>query len=609
LLVKEKRGWTVHGALATLQTTVPMDLRRMIEVQLERLTTEERKVLEAGSVVGLDFSAAAAAAGVDTEVGQVEAVCAGLVRRSLFLRSGGEQRWPDGTITGSYVFTHELYQEMIYNQIPTTQRVNLHRRIGKREEEGYRVQAGPSVPRLAIHFERGGDYPRAVHYHQQAAQNAIRRSGYQEALTHAAAGLTLLEYLPDTAQRTEYALMLHHLQGLSLAASKGTAAVEVEQAYARAHTLTQHVKETHLIFPILLGLWNFYTLRGVQKTAHPLAEQLLRLARKTPEKSRLLEAHLSSGMGMLYRGEMVTARAHLEKCLTLYDVQGDPSRISIYGADPRVVVHGHAAWTLWFLGYPAQAMRQSQAALTQAHQLAHPFSLTFALAFTAALYQLRQEIDLAYEHAQVTMTMATDHGFAPWSAMGTVLYGWALVLQGHRRKGVIRMQQGVQAWHGTGAEVGRLHWLTLLAEAYEQLGQIEEGLRTLDDALRIGTITGERMYEAEVYRLKGELLLMQEGKKQGARRQEQGKKMETVPRSLNPGEAEACFHKAIEIARQQQAKSWELRATTSLARLCVQKGKQREARNLMSGIYYWFTEGFDTKDLQEAKKLLEELAR
>lgn len=611
-LHRENGRWELSGELGALQLEAPVDARRMIETQLRRLSAEERRVVEAGSVAGMEFSAVAVAAGVNTKVEQAELICADLARRNLFLRSCGMQHWPDGDITGSYEFAHVLYQEVIYSQIPTLQRIDLHRRIGAREEAGFGMHAGTKTARLAMHFERGGDYSRAVQYHQQAAQNAVRRSGYQEALTHATAGVALLEYLPDTSERTECALRLHHLQGVSLAAIKGTAAVEVEQVYARAYPLIHQVEEPQLAFPILLGLWNFYILRGILQSANPLAKQLLRLAQQTYEKGSLLEAHLSSGMGMLYSGEIVTARSHLERCLALHDVQRSGAHLSIYGADPGVVVHGHAAWALWLLGYPTQARQQSQAALTLAHHLAHPFSLTFALAFTATLYQLRHEAELACEHAQVAMTLAAEHGFAPWAAMGTVLYGWARVLQGQRKEGVMQMQHGLQAWRDTGAEVGRLHWLTLLAEAYGQLEQSEEGLRALDEALRIGTITGERMYEAEVYRLYGELSLQK-----GARDRRRLKVGSPSGPDSNVAliiageagqEAERCFLKAIEIARQQQAKSWELRAAMSLARLWRKEGKQREACKLLADIYYWFTEGFDTRDLQEAKALLRELA-
>jgi len=248
---------------------------------------------------------------------------------------------------------------------------------------------------------------------------------------------------------------------------------------------------------------------------------------------------------------------------------------------------------LWHLGYPNQALQRIRAALTLAQELSHPFSLAWALNFAAVLHQLRREGQAAQERAKAAITLSAEQGFPYWLARGTILRGWALAEQGQREEGIAQMRQGLTAYRATGSEVYRTSYLALLAEAHGKTGQAEEGLNVLAEALAAVDRTGERFYEAELYRLKGELTLAQSSV-QGLASSVQKK-------------AKECFHKAIDIARQQSAKSLELRAVMSLARLWQQQGKREEARQMLAEIYGWFSEGFNTADLKQAKALLEEL--
>ena len=245
------------------------------------------------------------------------------------------------------------------------------------------------------------------------------------------------------------------------------------------------------------------------------------------------------------------------------------------------------SWALWYLGYPDQALARSQEAVTLAQQIAHPMSLSFALGEAAVCHQFHREGQAAQAHAEAALHLATDQGFPHWRAYSTIVKGWVLAHQGEAKEGIAQLHQGMIARRATGAALARPYFLSLLVEAQGAMGQPEAGLTVLAEALTHTDTTGERWYEAELYRLKGELLLQQN--------------------SDNQAEAETCFHKAIAIAQSQQAKSWELRAAMSLARLWQQQGKQAEAHELLAPIYGWFTEGFDTADLQEAKALLEAL--
>jgi predicted ATPase len=291
---------------------------------------------------------------------------------------------------------------------------------------------------------------------------------------------------------------------------------------------------------------------------------------------------------LFFTGEFASARAHLEQGRTLYDPQQHHAYALLYGGhDPGVCCLSHGACVLWFLGYPDQALQRLHEALTLGQELAHPHSLAIALHFAAELHQLRREGQAAQGQAEMEIALSGEQWSAQWLARGTLLRGWALAWQGQGAEGLAQMCQGLSAYRATGTEMNRTYFLALLAEGYRGTGEVKEGLRVLAEALAAAHNCGERFCEAELYRLKGELLLLQS--------------------TDQHAEAEACFHQALAIAHRQQAKSWELRTAMSLARLGLQQGKRAEAYGLLAPIYGWFTEGFDTADLQEAKTLLEEL--
>jgi predicted ATPase len=382
----------------------------------------------------------------------------------------------------------------------------------------------------------------------------------------------------------------------------------VECTYTRARELCQQVGETPQLFPVLAGLRLFYTLRGELRTARELGDQLLRLAQKEQDLTYLLEAHYALAEALFLQGEVALAREHAEQAVALYDPQQHHALTFLYGEDPGVVCLVWMAWTFWLLGYPDQALNKIRDTLSLIRGLAHPYSLAYALSHTAVIHQFRREGHAAQEWAEAAMALAADHGFPFFSALGAILRGWALAEQGWGEEGIAQIQQGLNIWQAVAGEAGFSVWLVLLAEAHGQTGHPEEGLTVLAELQATMDRTGEGVYKAELYRLRGELLLTQEIKSQGAKGKSQKSKM-TDLRPLTPDpQAEECFQQAIEVARSQGAKSLELRAVMSLARLWQQQGKHYEARDMLSEIYHWFSEGFDTKDLKEAKTLIEELA-
>jgi predicted ATPase len=375
--------------------------------------------------------------------------------------------------------------------------------------------------------------------------------------------------------------------GASLLATKGHAAPEVEQTYLRARQLCAHLDDPHQLFPVLRGLWNYSNVRAEYPTAHALGEQLLTLAQHTHDAAMLVAAHRALGATLFYLGAVASAQTHFAQGIALYDSQQHRSSVFLYGEDAGVICHSYAAWTLWFLGYPVQGRTQMDEALALAQQSAHPFSLSFALGAAAIFHQLRREERVTQERAEATISLAQEQGFLYWMALGAILRGWALAHQGQAKEGIEQITQGLRAFRATGAAILRPCFLSLIAEAHGMIGEPEAGLTVLTEALTLVDSSGERFYEAELHQLQGKFLLQQ---------------------SLDhQAEAEACFHHALEVACSQQAKSLELRAATSLARLWQGQGKRQEAYDLLAPVYNWFTEGFDTADLQDAKALLNEL--
>ncbi len=439
-----------------------------------------------------------------------------------------------------------------------------------------------------------------------AGQQAVQRSANVEAITHLTTALDLLTTLPDTPERLQQELMLQVTLGAPLIAAKGYTR-EVGQAYARALELCEQVGNTPQLLPVLVGLWRFYLLQGELKTARKLGERLLTLAQKEQDSAILLEAHRTLVGSLLFSGEFILAREYGERGMSLYTPQQHRSHALRYGLDPGVSCLTYGTLALWYLGYPEQALKQIQALLSFAHELAHPFSLAFALIHTATLHKFGREVHVTHERAEAAIALSTEQGLAFWLAFGTVLRGWVLTEQGQEKEGIAQIQQSITAMRAMGAELWRPYVLALLAEAYGKVGEGAEGLVVLTEALATVDRTEERFYEAELYRLRGELTL-RAGEKAKWGNGEMAQIPDPSAQILEPkGEAEACFLKAIEVARKQQAKSLELRAVMSLARLWQSQVKSAEAHRMLSEVYNWFTEGFDTKDLQEAKALLEVL--
>jgi predicted ATPase len=494
----------------------------------------------------------------------------------------------------TYLFKHALIQDAAYQSLLKSTRQQYHQRIAQVLVDRFPETAETQPELLAHHYTEAGLNAQAIGYWQRAGQRAIQRSANREAVSHLTTGLALLRTLPDSPQRTEAELELLMSLGTPLMVTKGYAAPEVGRAYARARERCEQIGETPQLMRVVLGLRNFYQVGGAFHTARELGEQGVALAQRMPDDAFLVYAHMALAHTLFSLGEFARAREHLEQGTVLYNPQRHRSYAFSQGKDAGVNSLTLLVFSLSYLGYPEQALTRVQEALTLAQRVSHPPSLEYAFSSAVLVYQLRSEVSEARAHVERALAISREQGLGFREVLASIFLGWTLVMQEHAAEGLPQMIQAIAAYRATGAEAWRHYWLALLAEAYAKAGQIPEGLAALAEALGLVDKNGERFYEAELHRLKGALLLQHT----------------LWPTEGSPvvREAETCFRQGLEVARHQEAKFLELRAAMSLARLWQQQDKRAEARDLLAPVYGWFTEGFDTADLQEAEALLEELS-
>lgn len=507
IVVQTNESWEEPTTIETLDLGIPESIRQLVARQRERLGPVEQQVLEAASVAGLEFSAAAVAAALESEVVEIEERCQLLSEHQHFLQAAGIEEWPDGTVAARYRFLHALYQQLWHERVSVNRRQQWHCRIGVRKESAYGQRAPEIAAELAIHFEQGRDYPKAVQYLQYVADTALRRSATCEAIAQVSRGLDLLKVLPETSERLQRELTLHMTLGGALRMSKGFAAPEAADAYARARSLCRQLKDTPQLFSVLWGLSSFYVARADIQAAREVGERLVRLASRAHDSGLLVEAHARFGLPLYLQGELLRALEHLEQGLKLYDPRRHRMLAFRYGQDPGVISFCYAAIVLWCLGYPERAQESLEKGLRLARELAHPNTLAYALYVAAAHAVLRREERAAHEYADALTTLATEWEFPHWRARGIVYRGWAQARQGRLDEGIVGLREGINACRRTGAEMWQPYFRGLLAGLYSKKGQPEQGLALITEALAGMDITRERISESELYRLKGELML------------------------------------------------------------------------------------------------------
>jgi class 3 adenylate cyclase/predicted ATPase len=576
------RNGTVKLAKSLNEVKVPATVQAILASRIDRLPPDEKELLQTLAVIGREFALSLVRRVADgRKADELERMLADLQMAEFIYEQPAT-----GDI--EYIFKHALTQEVAYNSVLIEHRKLLHERAAVALESICAEQLDDRLGDLARHYSRSDNIAKAVEYLERAGQHALQRSAYTDGIASLTASITLLPRLPDSPERNQRELLLQLAIGPALIAVRGYGAPEVQAAYTRARELCERLGDPPELFPTSFGLWLMYCIRGELRTAYELAEQLLRRAQSARDPAQLIDGHAALGQTLYFMGEFLPAKEHLENAISLYDPKR-PQAFRNTRFYAEVFCLSYAAWILWELGYPDQALARGNETLSLAQRLSHPYSLAQAgFIHFGILRQIRREARAAQENAESGIALAAEHGLADPLACATILHGWAMAKQGRNEEGVAQLLEGLAGRRATGSALNRPHWLSLLAEARGEAGRLDEGLSALMEALAWADEHEDRHYEAEIHRLKGELLLKQN--------------------NSNASEAQSCFQRAIEIAHKQSAKSWELRATTSLARLLSQQGYRERARTMLAEIYGWFTEGFDTADLKDAKALLDELS-
>jgi DNA-binding winged helix-turn-helix (wHTH) protein/predicted ATPase len=527
---------------------IPHDVRRFIDRQIDELGKSDCDLLAAASVVRREFAAAAVAAALNVDIQEIEATCSRLARQGVFIVKGVSTTWPDGTLTERYSFRHDLHRQLLYDRLPATRRALSHARVGCRLEAAWTGQLEAIAAELAEHFERAGELVRAIPHHQRAAAKAMRRGANEEAIEHLRRALEAIEYIPDEVERTKIEVDLIVATGSALMASKGFAAPEVLESYARAELLCDRLGERAEIFAAIWGQWLFWYGRGELGQARRLCARLLGLAESSGDATLMLQAHHAMWPTLFLCGELVQSHTHASAGLRLYDSKIHQATASSYGNhDACACAYGSTAMLLGLEGKCEDARATIEAGLRVAMSLDDPFSLAVALHQTAIAAQLIGDVALATTNSEACARISTEHGLALSKTWSGGLAGWCAVENGERDRGLALLTEATDALRATQSLAFLPYFLGLLCDAHIKTEQPSEAMKAVEEAISLVETTGEHFYSAELYRLRGELLAQAS--------------------NGQCDEAKAEFNRAVTIAVQQGAVSLERKARDSLRRL------------------------------------------
>ena len=577
ILRERENRYELTGPLPAL--AIPATLHDSLTARLDRLGAA-KSVAQVAAVLGRQFSHELLRAVWPADDGALEQGLERLVEAELLYQHGVP---PHAT----YTFKHGLVQDAAYQSLLRSTRQRCHRRTAEVLAERFAETAATRPELVAHHLTEAGAVEPAIAQWRRAGQRAVERFANVEAVGHLRHALDLLRTLPDTEARQRQELELQTTLGAVLMAAEGYAAPEVERAYARARELCEQLGDESQLFAVVRGLWGVHVVRAELERAHALGEQCLVLARRGTRPASLVWAQYALGMTLFHLGEGEAARRRFQEALALYDRGKRPVQRALQ--DPGVACLSYSAVVQWLLGYPDRARATTAEALALAEELGHPFSLAYALNVTAIVTAASDEVEVTRSRAATARALCTEHGMQYFLAWGPILEGWALAAQGHVADGIAEARRGMAAYAATGASLALPYFLAMLADSYRRGGHVHEGLDALAEALTAAERTGERWLDAELHRVSGELLLV------------------TSP----PVEAQAerRFQQALEAARRRGQASLELRAAVSLGQLWRAQGRAKEAHRLVEDVYGRFTEGFATRDLRQAKALLDMEAR
>ena len=584
VLAKQEGRWTLSQRLPDIARALPESVRSMIQRKIDALDETDRRLLVTASVQGYEFDGAVMAQMVRMEAAEVEERLERLDRIYGFVRPLREVEYPDRTLTLRYRFVHVLYQNLFYATLTPGRKVALSKAVADLLQTSYGAHVAEIAAELAVLYDVAREFARAAAHFLTAAQRAAHVFAYQEAILLGERGLQALQALPESPERKRRELALLVTMGVPLIAARGFTHPRVEEVHSRARALCLELNDRTELFRVLWGLWSFHYVGLHLEDADEVACSLLELAQNAHDAGLLVQAHHALGQICCYRADSLVALEHFERVVTLYDPQAHRGHTQIYGYDPYAVARALRAWMFWTVGHPDRALKEAEAALQVARELSHPRTLATVLYYAAVLHQFRGEWEPARQYGEEVLAVANDRSLPHFVGIGMVLIGLDRSQRGESKQGIVQMREGLAAYQATGAQTSRPRFRAQLAEQLGKTGRLEEAVAILTD--EISSIGSAGFHLAELYRVKGDLLLLG-NYGDGA------------------SDAESSFLQAIDVARHQNAKSFELRAITSLCRLWCTQGKRHQARELLANSYAWFTEGFGTGDLKEAKALLE----
>jgi DNA-binding winged helix-turn-helix (wHTH) protein/predicted ATPase len=598
----------MHGLLRNLdgevscdgelsQLGVPDSVQQLIGRRLEDFGSTDRELLEIASVAGVEFSAAAVLAGTGDERAGIDRSdfdeqLSDLARRTALLHEIEPAQWPDGTVTARFRFVHQLHREVLYGQISPGWRSMIHRRVADRLESGHAARLGEIAAELAMHFERARVTPAAVRFFTTAAETALRRRAPREALNYLDRAADLLDTTAPGPDRSAAELRIRMNQAAALMAIEGIGGPGVADAYAAARTLCREIDDPGVLAPAWYGLWNYALTRGDIHRAAELADGIVTLVKRGGDPAFRLQALNARAVTHLFAGEPAAARRYTDQGLELFQ-PAIHRRHTHYFEDPGVLCHVYAAFAGWLLGFPDEARRHADEALRRATEVAEPGGLCQCLWPVAAIYQLCGDVARVHDLSVELLRLARANELPVWASAALILDGWVAVQNGEPAGAIAQIQEGLANLATIGVEVMRPYQLALLADAAKTTGQTSVALEAATTALDIINRTGERWIEAELVRRRADLTL------QLAHQQSPGWDVEI--------EVEKMLREALDIARRQQSRSFELRAATSLARLQLASGRLDVGRAVLAETYDSFPEGYDTADLRAAWKVLGDL--
>jgi len=579
LLQKKADRYVLNGPLS--KVAIPTTLHDSLMARLDRVPIA-KEVVQFGAVLGREFLFEMIQALASIEESKLLEGLNQLIENELLYQRGRPPR-------ATYIFKHALVHEAAYRSLLRKTRRQYHQAAAELMEKQFPLIAQTEPEIIAHHYSEADCTEKAIQFWHQAGDRARYRSANMEAIAHLKKALNSLSTLPETAERTEKELDLLLAMGPSLIAIEGYAANEVERIYSRAGSLCRKMGKTAQLFQTLWGLWGFYLVRASHKKAHEVGKELFELAKASQEVIYRIESHLTLGSALYCLAKFVPARKHLEQGAALYDSNQHRSHTSLFAVDLGVFCMVWSSHTLWHIGFSDQALTKSREAVRLAEEFAHPFSLALALDYTAIFHQFRREAEPAQQRAEAAINVCKEHKFSYYLGWAMIIKGWVIAELGNCEDGINEIKQGLDILRDTGAKRSLPYYMSLLASVYVKDGRPEKGLQIISDAFEEANRIEEFWWKAELYRLNGNILLQQ-----------------TRPNVIK---AKESFVKALNIARHQGSLMLELRAATSLYRLCKQQGKRGGESGLLVEVYSRFTEGFDTYDLMNARGLIDDMQK